>query len=216
MSGLASIDLFTGFSPEKLETLKNLCVNKTYPKNTVIINEGDRSDSLYIIETGHVKVYLSDEDGKEFLLNEMNPGDFFGELAVLDDDTRSASVMTQEKTTVSILYKKDFNDILTKEPELAFLLIRNLTKRIRALTDNIKALALKDVYGRVKQTLETLAVEAGSIWVIERKPTQQDIAQRVGASREMVARILKDLSVGGYIATEGKQMNIIKKLPDNY
>ena len=146
----------------------------------------------------------------------MGPGEYFGELSLLDDETRSASVITTDKSTFSILYKDDFSKVVLNHPDIALVLLRNLASRIRKLTENVKTLALQDVYGRIRKTLLDLSTEKDGDTVIEEKLTQQDIANRIGSSREMVARILKDLATGGYIEIERKQFRILKKLPESY
>lgn len=216
MSKLKNIELFEKLSDEELSTLESLAVTRSYPKNSVLINEGDQANAMYFIDSGKVRVYVSDDQGKEFILNTMGEGEYFGELSLLDDEKRSASVITTEKSTFSIIYKDDFTDAILKNPKLALSLLRNLTSRVRQLTENIKTLALQDVYGRIRKTLMGLAVEQGDIHVVEEKLTQQDIANRIGSSREMVARILKDLQIGGYIESEKKQIRILKKLPESY
>ncbi len=214
---LDKVEIFDGLTPAELEMLSASSVARNYPKNTVIINENDHADSLYIIESGRVKVYCSDKNGKEFIMNTLGPDDYFGELALLDDDKRSASVRTMEKSSFCIIYKEDFNKVLEQQPNIAKTLIRNLTRRVRKLTQDVKALALQDVYGRVTNVLNTLAEPHGdNSFMIPEKLTQQDIADRVGASREMVARILKDLTIGEYISFEGRNIVINGKLPENY
>ncbi|MEH6909801.1 MAG: Crp/Fnr family transcriptional regulator [Oceanicoccus sp.] len=214
---LDSVEIFEGLTQQELEVLANSGVMRSYPKNTVIINENDLADSLYIIETGRVKVYCSDKNGKEFIMNTLGAGDYFGELALLDDDRRSASVRTMEKASFLIIYKEDFNKVLLQQANIAATLIRNLTRRVRKLTQDVKALALQDVYGRVTTVLTTLAdAREDGTSIIPEKLTQQDIADRVGASREMVARILKDLTIGEYIAFEGRSIVLNGKLPENY
>ncbi|MBA2351460.1 MAG: Crp/Fnr family transcriptional regulator [Burkholderiales bacterium] len=187
-------------------------VARTFQRNAVVINEGDETDSLYIILSGKVKVYLADESGKEVVLNTAGPGSYFGEM-VLDGGPRSASVMTLEKSVFSVVSKCEFRKFLSENPDVAIYIIENLIARTRALTENVKSLALMDVYGRVARTLLELATELEGKLVIADRMTQQDLANRVGASREMVSRILKDLSAGGYISIEGKRIQIIKKLP---
>lgn len=216
MSKLRNIQLFEQLSDEELATLESLAVTRSYPKNTVLINEGDQANAMYFIDSGKVRVFVSDDQGKELILNTMGEGEYFGELSLLDDETRSASVITTEKATFSIIYKDDFSDALMKNPALALSLLKNLTGRVRQLTANIKTLALEDVYGRIRKTLLSLAQDEGDIQVVTEKLTQQDIANRIGSSREMVARILKDLQIGGYIEIEKKQIRIMKKLPESY
>lgn len=214
---LKQIEIFSGLSDQELDALAGVCVTRSYAKNTIIINENDFADSLYIIDSGKVKVYCSDKSGKEFIMNTMEAGEYFGELALLDDDKRSASVRTMDKSNFSIIYKEDFNRLMDEHPNIARTLIRNLTKRVRILTEKVKSLALQDVYGRVAKVLTSLAVpREDEKFIIEDKLTQQDIADRVGASREMVARILKDLTVGDYISFEDRRIVINGKLPANY
>jgi CRP/FNR family cyclic AMP-dependent transcriptional regulator len=214
---LEKVDIFKGLSVVELESLAAKAVIRTYAKNTVVINEGDQADSLYIIDSGRVKVYCSERTGKEFIMNVLGSGEHFGELALLDDNRRSASVRTLEKSNFCIIYKDDFNKVLDEQPNIARTLIRNLTRRVRKLTQDVKLLALQDVYGRVASVLNDLASPRDEVTsIIPDKLTQQDIADRVGASREMVARILKDLTAGDYISFEGRQIIIHGRLPSEY
>lgn len=216
MTDLSHISIFEGLPQKELAAVQELCITRTYPKNTIIINEGDQANALFICTGGRVKVFVGDENGREFVLNSMGPDEYFGELSLLDDEARSASVITTDKSTFSILYKDDFSKLILKNPQLALVLLRNLAQRIRQLTDNVKTLALEDVYGRIRKILMDLSIEKDGETVVEEKLTQQDIANRIGSSREMVARILKDLATGGYIEIEKKQFRILKKLPDSY
>ncbi len=213
---LKNIPLFSNLAESDLAILCSHAVTKKFSKNTIIINEGDETDSLYVILSGKVKVFLSDEQGKEIILNIEGPGEHFGEIALLDEAPRSASVMTLEPSSFLIISKADFKDCLAKNPNIAIGLIKELTSRIRMLTGNVKGLALRDVYGRVTETLLHLAKEDNGKLVITEKLTQQDLANRVGASREMVSRILKDLTAGGYIKVEDKKIAIRRKLPSGW
>lgn len=207
-----------GPSPDELLDVIDLrdfaqhAITRTFPKNTVVVSEGDRTDSLYIIVSGKVKIYVSEETGKEIVLNESGPGEYFGEM-VLDEGPRSASVITLEPTRFLVVPKEDFRDFVVKSPEFALHLICKLIKRVRALTNDVKSLALLDVYGRVARMLLDLAVERDGKLVVENKPTQQDMANRVGASREMISRILGDLVTGGYIEVGKDRITIAKALP---
>jgi CRP/FNR family cyclic AMP-dependent transcriptional regulator len=213
---LKNIPLFAGLDEKELSLLEQHANTRTFPKNAILITEGDDTDSLYIIESGKVRIFMSNPDGKEIILNEQGPGEHFGELALIDDAPRSASVMALEKTRVSIISRQDFRQVLGKHPDLAFSLIRDLSRRIRVLSENVKDLALLDVYGRVAKTLLGMAKDTDGRLVIEHRPTQQDIANHIGASREMVARILKDLETGGYITVTKQQILINEKLPQAY
>jgi CRP/FNR family transcriptional regulator, cyclic AMP receptor protein len=206
---------FMGLHPDELEAISAHALTRVFPKNTVVITEGDRSDSLYIILSGKVKFYVSDEQGKEIILSEAGPGEYFGEIS-LDDRPRSASVMTLEPTRFSIVSKVDFQAFLARSPEFAFNLINKLIHRVRELTENVKSLALMDVYGRVTHMLVDLAEDENGQLVIVDKPTQQDMANRIGASREMISKILKDLEAGGYIIVDSKRIVIAKNLPRHW
>ena len=213
---LRNVSLFSDLPEDDLQAISSLATTRTYPKNTIIISEGDDSDSLYAILSGKVKVFLSDDDGREIIINILGDGQYFGELALIDDAERSASVMTLEDSSFLIISKEAFKTALGQYPEIAIRLIQEFTHRLRNMTDNIKNLALLDVYGRVAKTLLSMASEEDEHLVIHEKLTQQDIANRVGASREMVAKIMKDLTTGGYIETQGKEMIIRKRLPSRY
>lgn len=213
---LRNVSLFSGLPEAAIQAVSALATNRTYPKNTIIITEGDDSDSLYAVLSGKVKVYLSDDEGKEIIINILSVGDYFGELALLDDQPRSASVMTLEESKLAVLSKVAFEDCLAKHPSVALPVIRGLSIRLRNLTENVKSLALMDVYGRVARTLLDMAVPDGDALVIHQRLTQREIASMVGASREMVSRILKDLSAGGYITIANKTITINEKLPPGW
>jgi CRP/FNR family cyclic AMP-dependent transcriptional regulator len=199
-------------SEAELEAVARRAVTRSFPKNTVVVSEGDRTDTLQIVVSGRVKIYVSDEKGKEIVLNHAGPGEYFGEM-MLDEGPRSASVMTLEPTRFLVIPKEDFREFVAKSPEFSLHLIRKLIRRVRALTNDVKSLALMDVYGRVARMLLELAVERDGALVIEARPTQQEMANRVGASREMISRILTDLADGGYIAVARDRITIARALP---
>lgn len=210
---LKNISLFEGLPEGDLQAITKLAVTRQYPKNTLVICEGDSSDSLYIVLSGKVKVFLNDEDGKEVTLNIQGEGEYFGELAMLDDAPRSASVVTLEDSQLAVVSKAAFEECLENNPKIALTVIRGLARRLRELTENVRSLALMDVYGRVARTLLELAEEKDGKLVVTQRLTQRDIASLVGASREMVSRILRDLTVGGYISSKNKIITIHERLP---
>jgi CRP/FNR family cyclic AMP-dependent transcriptional regulator len=213
MTDLRSIPLFEGVAEAELHALAECTVTRSYPKQAIILSEGDDTDSLYLILAGRVKVYLSDETGKELILAIKGPGQYFGEM-VLDSQPRSASVMTLEPSQFAILSRADFKAFLLRHAEVALQLIENLIRVARGLTHNVRSLAMLDVYGRVARILLELAVDqGGGKLVIPEKLTQKDIAARVGASREMINRILRDLTTGGYVTLEGGRITINKAPP---
>jgi CRP/FNR family transcriptional regulator, cyclic AMP receptor protein len=209
---LKSIPLFEGLPEAELRALAERTVTRSYPKQAIIVTEGDDSDSLYLILSGRVKVYLADEHGKELILAIKGPGQYFGEM-VLDDQPRSASVITLEPAQFAVLSRADFRAFLLRHPEVALALVQNLIRLARGLNQNVRNLAMLDVYGRVARILLELAVEQGGKLVIPEKMTQKDIAARVGASREMINRILRDLTTGGYVSMEAGRITINKAPP---
>jgi CRP/FNR family cyclic AMP-dependent transcriptional regulator len=197
---------------DELKMLSSQGVVKHYPKNTIIVSEGDETDSFYIILSGRVKVFVSDEEGHEIVLGTQAPGDYFGEM-VLDGGPRSASVMTLESARFAVIPKTRFREFVRSHPGFALHLVERLIRRTRALTENVKSLALMDVYGRVARLLLDMAERRDGCLVINQRLTQQDIASRVGASREMISRVLKDLTLGGYVTIERKRITINKTPP---
>lgn len=185
---------------------------RSYPKNTVFITEGDSSDSVFVILSGKVKAFVSDAEGHELILNNQGPGDYVGEMA-LDGKPRSASVVTLEPTVFSVVQREPLRDAIRANPDFALDMISKVIERARDATDNVKNLALLDVYGRVARLLLAMAVETEGKLRIPEKITQQEIAERVGASRDMVSRIFRDLTVGGYISVENRYITINKKPP---
>jgi CRP/FNR family cyclic AMP-dependent transcriptional regulator len=186
---------------------------RSYPANAVLINEGDASDSLFIVLSGRVKVYSNNADGKEIVITTHGPGEYVGELA-LDGGVRSASVMTLEPTTCSVVSGPNLREFVAAHPDFASHLILKLIRSVREATESVKSLALEDVYQRVIRLLNDISdpVEGGQRRVRERL-TQQDIADRIGASREMVSRIFKDLTAGGYLDSSSGRIVIVRKPP---
>lgn len=190
-------------------------IARSYPKNTIIVTEGDKTDSLYVILEGRVKAFVSDGEGHDMVLSTQGSGEYFGEM-VLDEGPRSASIMTLEFSRFLVVQKNDFRDFVMKNPAFALNLIDKLIHRARALTESVKSLALMDVYGRVARLLLELAEETGGKLAIPQRLTQQEIASRIGASREMVSRILKDLSSGGYLTQSRTGIVLHRKPPEHW
>jgi len=186
---------------------------RSYPANAVLINEGDTSDSLFIVLSGRVKVYSNNADGKEIVITTHGPGEYVGELA-LDGGMRSASVMTLEPTTCSVVSGANLREFVAAHPAFASHLILKLIRSVREATESVKSLALEDVYERAIRLLNDISdpIEGGQRRVRERL-TQQDIADRIGASREMVSRIFKDLTAGGYLDLSSGRIVIARKPP---
>jgi CRP/FNR family cyclic AMP-dependent transcriptional regulator len=206
------------FAPLTEQTLREIAatgVVRTYPKNAIIINEGEVGDSLYIVLSGRVKVFASNPAGREIVIAFHGPGEYVGEMS-LDGSPRSASVMTMEPTTCTLVTRANFREFILAHPDFALHLIEKLIQRVRLTTANVKSLALEDVYGRVVKLLLAMAVEHDGALVVPERLTQQDIAERVGASRDMISRLFKDLVAGGYLSIQDRTITILKKPPPGW
>lgn len=207
-----SADALVPLAPETLRAIASTGVVRSYPKSAVLINEGDVGDSLYIVLSGRVKVYSSNAAGREVVIAFHGPGEYIGEMS-LDGSPRSASVLTLEPTTCALVTRANFRQFILAHPDFALHLIEKLIQRVRLTTENVKSLALSDVYGRLVKLLLALAVERDGNLVVPEKLTQQDIAERVGASRDMISRLLKDLVAGGYLSVQDRTITVLKKPP---
>jgi CRP/FNR family cyclic AMP-dependent transcriptional regulator len=210
-----SADPFAPLAESTLREMASAGVVRSFPKNAVLINEGDVGDSLYVILSGRVKVYASSAEGKEFVIAFHGPGEYVGEMS-LDGAPRSASVITLEPTTCAVVNRAQLREFVLAHPEFALHLIEKLIHRVRLTTENVKSLALSDVYGRLARLLNTLAQEVEGRVVVPEKLTQQEIADRVGASRDMIGKLMKDLTAGGYLAVEDRTITILRKLPSGW
>ncbi len=213
---LKKISFLSSLPDEVLNSLAAKAKSVKFPKQAVIILEGDETSSLYIILSGKVRVFSSDEKSKEVTLLIQEPGSCFGELALLGDEPRSASVETLEKTVCGIISKDDFKYWLASHPDVAIGLLRALSKKIRQLTERVKQMALSNVYERTIKVLQDMATQEGDIFVIHNRPTQQELANMVGSSREMINKIMKELTKGGYVVIKDKTLRIENKLPASW
>lgn len=174
--------------------------------------EGDACGQLYVIRKGLVCVHINDSDGRQLVLNYMAEGEYFGELSLLDDKPRSASVTTVDKCEFVCVSREAFCSLVEKNPEIREGLMTALVERIRCLTSSMRDMALLNVYGRVANTLERYCGEDQT----HPKLTHQDIANMVGASREMVSRVMKELVFGGYIEVDQKRITLLKPFPKHW
>lgn len=202
------------FSDPLVRELAQRGQTRRFPKGALIIREGDAGDALFVILSGRVKVYVSDAQGRAMIVADYEAGDYVGEMA-LDGRARSASVAAVEDTVCSVVARDALRSAIHADPEIAMRMIATLIDRNRNATLSLKNLALMDVYGRVARLLLAQSFEPGAdglAWSRERL-TQQEIANRVGASRDMISRILKDLRTGGYIALREKRIAILRRPP---
>jgi CRP/FNR family cyclic AMP-dependent transcriptional regulator len=187
---------------------------RPYAKGEHLIREHEQGDALYVILAGRVKVYVADAQRRELVLAHYGAGDYVGEMA-LDGQPRSASVCALEPTVCAVVARDDLRTAIRGDPDIAMRMLATLIGRARSATGNLKNLALMDVYGRVARLLLEQDYEPGADglqWSRERL-THQEIANRVGASRDMISRIFKDLRAGGYIAVRDKRIAILRRPP---
>ncbi|ABE46111.1 Crp/Fnr family transcriptional regulator [Polaromonas sp. JS666] len=207
-------DLYARLPPE-LRALAVRGMVRSYPKKAVVINEAEIGDSLFVLLKGSVKVFSMDESGREITFGRIHAGDYFGEMS-LDGGPRSASVITVEPCTCAVVNRTEVGEHLASAPEFALNLVMRVIRRARDATEAARNMALLDVYGRLIAVLEKqdgLTTSTTAAGVTLEAITHQEIASRVGASREMVSRLLKDLEKGGYIEMETKRITLLKKLP---
>ena len=213
---LETIHLFTALSEDALQALEDRAKTRRYRRNTVIMERGDEAGALFVLVSGKVRVYVADEEGKEVVLQTCDePGTYFGELALLRNSPRTASVMTLTESEFRTISRKDFLSYLAEHPRIAQAVISHLADQVSSLTDRVTALALDDVYGRLVIALRELAQDEGGRQITP-PVTQQELAKSIGASREMVSRIFKELRAGDYIRMERKRIVLNRKLPAHW
>lgn len=189
---------------------------RRYRKGTILIHEGDTGDNLFILLSGRIKIYSTDAHDKEITFGVFGPGEYVGEMA-LDGGTRSASVITQLPSACSVIARSTLLAFIAQNPEFALTLLSKLIRRLRQATEDARALAFVDVYGRLTRTMQELAtLQPDGTSRINERITHQEIASRVGCSREMVSRILKDLQNGGYITVLDRRITLNGKLPKRW
>ncbi len=210
---LSSVPIFSELPDEALEKIEKTGTRKSFKKNDVILMEEESGTALFVIVTGKVKVARSSNDGREVILTILTDGDFFGEMAILDGLTRSATVVATEETELFMLQRNDFMNLLHEHPEISIVLLQELTRRLRAADMKIKALSLKDAEGKVASVLLQLADEVGKIKQgkveIDKLPLQQDLANMAGTSRETISRTLHSFAKKGLIELEGSKLRIL-------
>lgn len=212
MSMLSEIPLFQDLSEEQLDFLTKMTRRFTYSKNSILISQGEQSNSLYVIIKGALRVTAAGAEGRQVQLAILDePGDFVGELSLLDDYPRSATVKTIEETETLQVTQDVFNRFVESFPETLLPMLRMMASRLRDLDDMVYSLATLGVYGRVCRVLKKHAKEENGELVVKRRMTQEEIAEMVGSSREMVSRIMKELRKGAYIRNDIKKRIIIVK-----
>ncbi len=206
------VPLFSSLSDEQLGLLQPCLQQRAYPRGAFILRAGEATDALHIILSGRVKILIPDDQGREVILAILGANDFFGEMGLLDDQPRSASVETLEACQMLRLSKGGFTSCLENNFGLAMQIIHDLVKRLRQADRKIESLALIDVYGRVARLLLDQAEEVDGQLIVKQAPPKQEMARMIGASREMVSRVVKDLQQRGYIRTEKRKVYLLDKV----
>ncbi len=206
------VPLFSGLEDDDLQSLISATTRRKFPKDGVVFFEHDLGDALFMIVSGRVKVTILSDDGREIILAVLSDGDFFGEMSLLDNEPRSATAIAMHDTEMVVLHQRDFLSIVEKRPRVAINLLAVLSSRLRKANQQIGNLALHDVYGRVARILLEMASETGKRGedgrVAFRRPTHQEIANMIGATRETVSRMISDLHRQGFIEISGKDVII--------
>jgi len=209
---LSEISPYNALSTADLESFAGIATKRKYKKNMVLIQQGDETNSLYILLEGEMKVYVEDDQGRELTVKMLKPGDSFGELALLGDFPRIANVMTVADCVVSVVSKGAYLDLLKENPQISLALIQSLANMVRETTEELSSIALSDVYGRLTHILEKYAVDREGQKQIP-KFTHREISNMIGSSREMVSKIMKELEKGEYISVSDEHYLLNKSLP---
>jgi CRP/FNR family transcriptional regulator/CRP/FNR family cyclic AMP-dependent transcriptional regulator len=206
---LRAIPLFSNVTDEDLEQVASHLIERRFPRNTTIVEEGLAGDYMYVIREGRVKVTKLSEDGREKILEFLDAGSFFGEMALLDREPRIASVKTLKPVKLLALSRTDFLNLLRKSPDLALSVIQELCKRLRTVDDQASALSFQRVKDRTKGLLQRLARDPHEEGGRVTPPlTHQQMADMIGTSRETVTRVVKDLKQEGWLLQEGKRYRV--------
>ena len=200
---LKSMPMFAAFGEDQLRMLISMVSRRAVPRGSVVVTEGDQTDFLYVVITGRLKVMMGEANGKEVILGILGPGEFFGEMGLIDDGPRSASVVAIEPCELLLLTRRDFKRCMAESYETAMAVMRVLVRRLRAADRKIASLAMLDVYGRVARLLLDMSEDVGGQRVVTKRLPKQDIAKMIGASREMVSMVMRDLEHSGYFEVRG-------------
>jgi CRP/FNR family transcriptional regulator, cyclic AMP receptor protein len=216
MSMLSNLDLirrvplFSMLTSEQAQAIADTVVKRRYRRGEIIVEQGRKSNTLFILLNGRARVLTADSRGREVILAVLEPGDYVGEMSLIDNDPHSATVRAEVQTDILVLARSDFARCLPENTSLSYGIMRGLVRRLRHADRQIESLALLDVYGRVARTLMEMADDENGTRIIRHKVSRQDMAKVVGASREMVSRVMKDLEERGVIETLGNGSVVLK------
>ncbi|MBK6648826.1 MAG: cyclic nucleotide-binding domain-containing protein [Betaproteobacteria bacterium] len=199
-----------------IEELASLGQKRRWRRGSILIQEGDMGDTLFIILSGRLRVYSSDPSGKEVTLGLYGEGEYVGEMS-LDGGARAATVATVETTECAVISRDTLVSFISQRPEFAMTLITRLIRRARLATESARTMALLDVYGRLTRLLTQLAMpQADGTWLVAERMTHLELSRHLACSREMVSRLLKDLQHGGFISVQGHSLVLLKALPQRW
>ncbi|HEU4458156.1 MAG TPA: Crp/Fnr family transcriptional regulator [Methylibium sp.] len=207
------VPLFSLLTGEQAQSIAEGVVKRRYRRGEVIVEQGTKSNALYILLTGRARVVTADARGREVILAVLQPGDYLGEMSLIDNEPHSATVRAEVQCDVLVLGRAEFARCLPENSSLSYAIMRGLVARLRAADRQIESLALLDVYGRVARALLDMAEDGAEFKLIRNKVSRQDLAKVVGASREMVSRVMKDLEERGFIQTQDNgSVHIMERL----
>ncbi len=210
---IRSAKIFKGLSDEAVDRLGAAAAIKYLKRHATVFYDGDKSQSVFIIMSGRMHVLNSEADGKEFIISQMGPGELFGEMGLIDGSLRSATVVAAEPSTLVEISSQAFLACLEQNPDVAVAVTKSVAERLRKATTTVKNLALGNVEQRIRVLLENISIADGSSRRVPYKITQTDIAKMVGASREMVTRIMGQLTEAGAIAHDEQGMLLLLDPP---
>ena len=205
------VPLFSLLTGEQAQAVAEGVVKRRYRRGEVIVEQGTKSNALFILLTGRARVVTADSRGREVILAVLQPGDYLGEMSLIDNEPHSATVRAEVQCDALVLGRPEFTRCLPENSSLSYAIMRGLVSRLRAADRQIESLALLDVYGRVARALLDMAEEGAEFKLIRNKVSRQDLAKVVGASREMVSRVMKDLESRGMVQTQENGWVIIKE-----
>ena len=205
------VPLFSMLTNDQAQGIADSVVKRRFRRGEIIVEHGRKSNALYILLTGRARVLTADSRGREVILAVLQSGDYVGEMSLIDDEPHSATVRAEVQTDMLLLGRAEFTRCLPENSSLSYAIMHGLVQRLRSADRQIESLALLDVYGRVARTLLDMAVDDGETKIIRNKVSRQDLAKVVGASREMVSRVMKDLEERGMIETQDNGSVIIKQ-----
>ncbi|MGA8513655.1 MAG: Crp/Fnr family transcriptional regulator [Burkholderiaceae bacterium] len=206
------VPLFSMLTPTQAEAVADAVIKRRFKRGELVVEQGKKTNALFIILTGRARVLTTDSRGREVILANLSPGDYIGEMSLIDNEPHSASVRAEIQTDVLMLGRVEFARCLPENTSMAYAVMKGLVQRLRHADRKIESLALMDVYGRVARALiEAAETDAQGQVIIRDKVSRQDLAKMVGASREMVSRVMKDLEERGYIETLENNSVLIKE-----